>query len=400
MPSRKPITHNVLPADEPPHVALLVETSLASGRDILTGIARYVREHQPWLLFHEPRSLEEDLPGWLKTWKGQGIIARVQTPKMANALRKTRIPVVDVLGVVPTAGFPLVHVDDEAIGAMGAEHLLVRGFKHFAFLGIHGENWSEARSRAFIQHLERQGYQANVRKETRHQADDVSWEVHQSDLATWVRSLPKPVGIMVCSDQRGGQMLDACRRASALVPDQVAVIGVDNDQPLCSVCNPPLSSVWPNHSLVGYEAARILERLMSGDSNAPARTLTPPKKVVTRHSTDTLAIEDEMVASALRVIRDRACKGIRIDDISAMIGCSRSVLQRRFRSALGRSMHQELVTQRLNAARHLLIETSLPLMDIAERCGFRHQEYMGAVFKATIGQTPAQVRKQSEVAKG
>lgn len=378
-----------------PHVALLVETSFGSGRDILTGIARYVREHEPWLMFHEARSIDQKLPRWLKNWKGDGIIARVLTPAMARALRRTRIPVVDVLGVMPDAGFPLVHVDDEAIGKMAAEHLIVRGFKHFAFFGLDERNWSTARERAFVREARRHGIETSVRRVSPHQVDDDSWEVHQRDLAEWIASLPKPAGLMVCSDHRASHVLEACRRAGVRVPDEVAVIGVDNDQPLCNICNPPLTSVWPNHALVGYEAAGLLDQMMHGKKRVPARTLTPPKETVTRQSTDTLAVQDELVAKALHIIRERVCDAIRVDEIAALVGASRSVLQRRFRAALGRTINEELITQRVTTAQRLLLDTHLSLAEIAERCGFRHQEYMGVVFKAETKQTPAQFRSQA-----
>jgi LacI family transcriptional regulator len=380
---------------EPPQVALVVETSFGSGRDILTGIARYVREHETWLLFHEARSIDQELPPWLKSWKGHGIIARVFTPAMAAALRRTRLPVVDVLGVVPDAGFPLVHVDDEAIGVMAAEHLIVRGFKHFAFFGLEERNWSAARERAFVRHVKRHGCNTSVRRVSPRQVHDDSWEVHQHDLAGWISRLPKPAGLMVCSDHRASHVLEACRRAGVRVPDEVAVIGVDKDQPLCNICHPPLTSVWPNHTLVGYEAARLLDQMMQGKKRVPARTLTPPKETVTRQSTDTLAVQDELVAKALHIIRERVCDAIRVDEIAALVGASRSVLQRRFRTALGRTINQELITQLVTAAQRLLLDTHLPLAEIAERCGFRHPEYMGVVFKAETKQTPAQFRHQA-----
>jgi LacI family transcriptional regulator len=347
-------------------------------------------------MFHEARSINERLPRWLEKWKGDGIIARVLTPTMARALRRTRIPVVDVLGVVPDAGFPLVHVDDEAIGKMAAEHLIVRGFKHFAFFGLDERNWSSTRERAFVREAWRHGFATSVRHVSPSQVHDDSWEVHQRDLAEWIRSLPKPAGLMVCSDLRASHVLEACRRAGVRVPEEVAVIGVDNDQPLCNICNPPLTSIWPNHALVGYEAARILDDMMSGKKRLPARTLTPPKETVTRQSTDTLAVQDELVARALHIIRERVCDAIRVDEIAALVGASRSVLQRRFRAALSRTINEELITQRVTAAQRLLLDTHLSLAEIAERCGFRHQEYMGVVFKAETKQTPAQFRNQAQ----
>lgn len=387
MPRRPP-----LPPAGAPHVALLVETSLASGRDILTGIARYVSEHEPWLLFHEARGLEDRLPRWLQGWKGHGIIARVQSPSMVRALKQTGLPVVDVLGIVPRSGFPVVHVDDAAIGSMAADHLLDRGLRHFAFYGLEKENWSGAREEAFCATLRKHGCAVAVRRAKRHVLDDTTWERHQEELRRWIRTLPTPVGIMVCSDQRGSFVLEACRRAGVAVPGEAAIIGVDNDEPLCNVCHPPLTSVWPNHSLVGYEAAALLQKLMRGAATVPARITTPPKTIVTRQSTDTLAVKDEVVARALRAIRERACHRIRIDEVARSVGVSRSVLQRRFHAALGCTINEKLIAHRLETAKRLLMETDLTLPDIAERSGFQHPEYMAYVFQRQTGTSPARHR--------
>ncbi len=376
-----------------PRVALLVETSLASGRDILRGIARYVREHGPWSLYHEPHSLEEGLPRWLAGWGGDGIIVRVQTPQIAAAVKDTGIPAVDVLGVVPTAGLPLVHVDDRLVAVMAAEHLRERGFHHFAYFGIQGENWSERRREAFREAAGASTANFKTCELPRRALNRRAWESREDALADWVRGLPKPTGIMVCSDQVGQQLLEACRRAGVAVPDDVAVVGVDNDEPLCEVCHPPLSSVDAGHRAVGYEAAAALERSMRGERQTAGPRLVPPVGVVTRLSTDVLATGDRQVAAALRLIREQACSGLTAGDLVARVPVSRSVLQRRFRKELGRSLQEEIINVRVKRARQLLAETELPLAEVAERCGFKHQEYMGALFKARTGQTPAQYRK-------
>jgi len=380
----------------PPHVALLVETSLASGRDILRGIARYVRERSFWSLYHEPRSLEDAVPRWFQQWKGDGIIARIQTPAMAKAIRQTGIPTVDVLGVVEGIEFPLVHVDDVAISHRAAEHLLERGFRNHAFFGIEQENWSEQRCEAFRFKLESLGHCVSEYLVPRHEPADASWETQQEELAAWVAALSKPIGVMVCSDQRGVQFLDACRRAGVHVPDEVAVIGVDNDETLCDVSHPPLSSVWPDHARVGFDAAALLESLMRGGKAPTEPLLVPPRDVVTRLSTEVLAVKDRVISTALRLVREQACERIRVDAIAAQVGVSRSILQRRFRSMLGRTVHEELVMQRLKRAQQLLTGTDLPLLDVAERSGFQHQEYMTAVFKSHLGITPARFRKRGK----
>lgn len=199
----------------------------------------------------------------------------------------------------------------------------------------------------------------------------------------------------MCSDQRGAQFLEACRRASAAVPDEVAVISVDNDEPLCEVCNPPLSSVDAGHVQVGYEAAALLDRLLTGQARPDRPILIQPQGVVTRGSTDVLAIEDRKIAMVLRLIREHACTGIGVEALARQAGLSRSVQQRRFRALLQRTVHQEILSVRIKRACELLAQTDLPLVEIAERTGFKQQEYMGAVFKARLRRTPAQYRQDA-----
>ncbi len=376
-------------------MALLVETSLASGREILRGIARYIREHEAWALYHEPHSLEESGPRWLRRWKGDGIIARIQTRLMAKELAASRIPVVDVLGVVPNLPFPLVHVDNGAIARLAAEHLLERGFDRFGYFGIEGENWSEQRYASLCAAVAGVQREVPVYRLPRDARGRHSWERAEDKLARWVAALPKPTGILVCSDQRGPQFLEACRRADVSVPDEIAVIGVDNDEPLCEVCLPPLSSIEPGHQSVGYEAAALLDGLLRGLAPPKRPFLVEPQQIVTRMSTDVLAVADPRIGAALRLIREQAHTGLRVEAIAREVGLSRSVLQRRFRELLKRSVHQELLAARVKRARELLVRTDLTLAAVAARAGFKHQEYMGAVFRARLSKTPAQVRRES-----
>lgn len=378
-----------------PQVALIVETSLASGRDILSGVAQYVREHGPWAIYHEPRSLEEMVPRWLRRWQGDGIIARIQNRQIAKAVAEVGLPTVDVLGVVADCGFPLVHVDDEAIGRCGADHFLERGFRRFGFVSIEGENWSQLRYRSFANSVGDRGYHCELLQIARRSAKSGSWERFEVELATWVKRLPKPAGVMIASDQLGTAVLEACRRADAKVPDDVGVIGVDNDEPLCLVSDPPLSSIWPNHAQVGYEAAKLLDAMLQGQPPPAAPVYLSPGKVVTRLSTNTLAVEDRVVAAAARFIREQASEGINVEDVVRETGVCRSLLQRRFKDVFHHTVHDEIVRARLARAQELLRETDLPLLTIAEKSGFRHQEYMGAVFKQRLQTTPARYRIES-----
>ncbi len=374
-----------------PHVALLVETSLASGRDILRGITRYVREHDPWSLYIEPRGLETDLPGWLEHWKGDGIIARVQSPAMAARIRATGIPAVDVLGEVPGTGMPLVHVDDPRIAALATQHLRDRGFRSLAFVGMEGRTWSDARREAFCTLARSQRPEPRVFE---FPAQRLAWEDLEDRLAGWITALPKPVGVMLASDQLGPAFLEACRRAGVVAPGEVAVIGVDDDAPLCEVCDPPLSSVQAGHERVGYAAAELLGAWMNGRPPRGRPRWIEPEGVTTRLSTEVLAIADHQVAQALRLIREHATVGIDVDTIARQVGLSRSVLQRRFRQHLDHTVHDEILAARTRRACQLLAETDLPIAEIALRCGFNHQEYLGHVLRARLQTTPLRYRKQ------
>jgi len=378
-----------------PHVALIIETSLGSGRDILRGVARYVREHEPWALYHEPHGLEASVPQWLRRWNGDGIIARIQTRRIAQQLAASGIPVVDVLGVVPELAFPLVLVDNIAIARMAAEHLLERGFRRFGFFGIEGENWSEQRYAGFCAAVAPVQSEVPICRLPRDTKGRRSWERAEDDIARWIAALPKPAGVLICSDQRGSQFLEACRRAGVSVPNDIAVVSVDNDEPLCEVCLPPLSSVEPGHLNVGYQAAALLDSMLRGGSASRKPLHVQPLETVTRQSSDTLAVADSRVGMALRLIRENAPSGMRIDDIAREVGLSRSVLQRRFRATLHCSIHQEILNVRIRHARELLATTEISLAAVAEQAGFKHQEYLGAVFRARVGKTPAQVREDA-----
>ena len=380
-----------------PHVALLIETSLISGREILRGVARYMQEHGPWTIYHEPRSLEAEAPAWLKTWRGDGLIVRLNNRRLADAVRRTRLPAVDVLGVVDNEEVPLVHVSNGVIGKTAAEHLLERGLRQFAFCGYADLNWAQQRRQAFVETIAAAGYRCRGYRFPHGTRSDSSWESQQERLAAWIRRLPKPIGIMACYDPVGQRVLDACQRAGIVVPEQAAVIGVDNDETVCEVCNPPLSSVIANHARVGYEAAGLLDRLIRGRKRPLQPLYIEPLGIATRFSTDTLAVGDRDVADALAIIRNHACDGLTVRDVVAQVSISYSAMKDRFARIIGRPMHDEIVFTQLRRAKELLSQSDLPLRQIARMAGFRHQEYMGVVFRNKIGKTPQQYRREAQI---
>ncbi|MBN2292885.1 MAG: substrate-binding domain-containing protein [Pirellulales bacterium] len=219
------------------------------------------------------------------------------------------------------------------------------------------------------------------------------WDEDQERLAEWVHSLTMPAGIMCCNDVRGQQVLDACHRVHIAVPEEIAVVGVDNEKVLCKLCDPPLSSVAPNPERIGYEAAELLDQLISGKSPGSEERLIPPLYVVTRQSSDTLGIDDTDVASALRFIRENACVGATVEDVVRHVAISRSQLERRFRKYLNHSPHTEIRIVQVKRVKELLMDTDLSLSAIARQAGYVHSEYMSVVFKRLTGQTPGEFRR-------
>jgi LacI family transcriptional regulator len=382
---------------EVPHVAMIVETSTVFGRGILRGISHYVRENGPWSIYLEQRSIYDPAPRWLKDWPGDGIISRAAYPELARLVSSLGIPTVDLQEQVLELDLPRIVNDNEAVGRMAAEHFLERGFSHFGFLGHTGLDWSEGRREGFERRLEAAGFRCDAFRSGRAQRryHQRSWEEEQNHVAAWLRGISKPAGVLACNDFRAVQLLDACLRAGVAVPEQVAVLGVDNEEFACEMTNPPLSSVATNPLHIGYEAASLLDRLMRGGKIYERQIAVPPSGIVTRRSTDVSAIADPLVADAVQFIRQNACRGINVEDVLAHLAVSRSVLQRRFRVELNKTIHDVIFTARVDRVKELLATTSLSREEIARRTGFRHPEYMSAAFKELTGGTMREYRKKN-----
>ncbi|RYG49646.1 DNA-binding transcriptional regulator [bacterium] len=375
-----------------PHVALIVETSVVYGREILRGISRYLETHARWSVFLDERELDAPPPDWLFDWEGDGVILRSTTPELARSLRERKLVVVDLNDRHGDLGLPRISSDMEALGRAAAEHLVRRGYAHLAYCGFEGEVWCGARLEGVRQIAE----PCSVLRTSWQGLREHSWQEERDLIARWLEGLPRPLGIVACNDVRGHHVLDACRSLGLAVPEEVAVVGVDNAETFCALCDPPLSSVVPDAQRIGYEAADLLERLMAGKPS-PARTLlVSPRGVVTRQSTDSVAISDPVVAKAVRFIRENAHHPIGVEDVLARTNVSRSTLERRFRAALGRSPHDEIGRCRLKRVKKLLRETDWPIARIAEETGHDHAEYLMVQFKRETGKTPTQWRNDDE----
>jgi LacI family transcriptional regulator len=377
-----------------PKVALLIESSRAYGRGLLRGIAAYSRTHRPWSIYVEPHGLEQPTPQWIRTWDGDGILARVTDRATADLLLATGIPTIDLRGALEDSGLPLVGLDSPAAARLAFEHLRDRGFKNVAFCGVQPGQYRflDQRGVEFERLAKKDSCWFSSFPSAGESGSAPNWDDEQRRMADWVDKLRKPVGILACHDDRGHQLLNACREADVAVPDDVSVVGVDNDEVLCELSSPPLSSVDSNTTQIGYKAAELLDQMMVGKIELSGTTLIPPAGVVARRSTDVLAIDDRQIAAAMRFIREHACDGINVEDVLEYSGLSRSTLDRRFASVFGHSPSDEIVRVKIERVKQLLVATSYPLQRVADLAGFEHSEHMGSLFRRKTGQTPGEFR--------
>ena len=376
-------------------VALLIETSSAYGRRILEGIGRSMRIHHDWSVYLEERDLFNELPNWLENWKGDGIISRAWSPQLQEWADAYSTPIVELTDRREDELNPHLRSSDSSIGKLAAQHFLERGFRSFGFAGFAQESWSKRRMEAFrdsvsdfpISYYDSEWLGPAARP----------WPDLLEELAAWIEQLPKPAGIFACNDIRGRQVVDACSQMQINVPDDIAVVGVDNDELLCNICNPPLSSVFPNAERLGFRAAELLKSIMAGDPWPQEPINIEPLGVVTRASSDVVAVTDKELSHALQYIRENACLGISVDAVAKKTGVSRSTLERKVRRYLSRTPQEQIRHVQIQRAQELLQTSELSVEEIAHLCGFEHVEYLHVVFKRLTQTTPGQFRKQSKL---
>lgn len=382
-----------------PHVAILIETSREYGRGLLRGVSQYIKEHRPWSIYFLPQGLGDPPPLWLSRWQGDGILVRINDRRMGKAVVDTGLPVVDLRNTMVDIRVPRLGPDNFAVSKLAFEHLLDRGFRHFGFWSVsRGKIWFfDARCKYFKKLVEEAGYtyhEFRLRVRSRRTA---TWEQEQEQIADWLGGLPKPIGIMTGNDDIGLQMLDACLRAGVEVPDDVAVVSVDNDEYLCNLSNPSLTSIDVNLEQIGYEAAALLDKIMAGGKPAKEYTELQPKGVVVRESTDVLAIDNADVVTALRFIRKHACDPISVEQVVQKVAVSRSTLERLFKKLLGRSPKEEIVRVQINRAKDLLAYSNLSLSVVAQKSGFSTFSHFSNTFRKQMGLIPREYRKQFKV---
>ncbi len=371
-----------------PHIALLIETSTTTGCDTIRGISEYARINGPWIFYLRSGGLIQKLPT-LSEWQCDGVIARIETQSLADDLLKRKIPVVYIAGKEQPQ-WPFIGTCPESISQRIAEYFLDRGFRRFAYYGFKKEYWSLKRESSFVDIINSRRYPCEVF----HDSLTLPMPRKEEKLGQWLESLVKPVAIMTCDDPHGREIIDVCRIRGIEVPEEVSVCGVDNDEMVCTMSTPPLSSLPINTHRIGYEAAAMLHTMLQGKPGHDIRDIAP-LPVKTRQSTDLLAIEDPIVAEAVSIIRQEAQSGMSVKDILRRIPTSRRTLENHFLVALGRTPHEEIRRVQLARAIDLLLHTDLKTSEVARLSGFVNAQYLNNVFQQHFSQTPAAYRRNN-----
>jgi LacI family transcriptional regulator len=387
-----------LPRNKVKRVAVLVETSTTWGRAVLRGINSWRLGHGPWEIFVEARGIEEHLhvpPGW----RGDGVIARVASPQMARELRALKIPVVNVSAIEfpGVKFFPRVCTDFNSSARLAAKYFLERGFRHFGYFGLIGLDYVKRHREVFAETVKESGGSFTWLGVRPMAGAEPDWRLDLASLGEWLKQQPRPLAVLCWNASSAREIVFACHEVGLPVPEEVAVLSQADDEALCETALVPVSGISVSGQGIGHRAAELLDSIMSG-RRAPAKpVLISPHGIVTRQSTDTLAVADQAVAKALNFLRQNSHRPIKVNELAGPAGVSRRVLERRFVDLLGRTPADEIRRAHLDRARQLLIETDCPIADVAELSGFGSQAYFADAFRRQFEATPFAFRRKNRV---
>ena len=384
-------------------IAVAVERASAYGRNFICGVAEVAEQAPEWnLALIDPTATTE------KAYAGyDGWICRVTDEHMANALKRCGCPVVDCLCAVETPEFATIRTDAVRIGQLAAEHFLSRRFTNFAFCGYRHATFSDRRRNAFFGCLRDSGFQPAIYRpplRPTHQfgvdfllGDRTEAPPDADDLSGWLIRLPKPVGVFCCDDLRAFQLSMLCKSLGLAIPDDIAILGVDDDPVYCMFSTPRLSSIDPDATAIGRTAFLTLLQMMTNAKKVPnaPQLMIPPKGVVERESTNIYPNAPRWFADAVSFIHCNAIKGISASDVFKHVGFSRTLVEQVFRENSSSSVQKMIAKTRLNEAKKLLDTTSLPVKEVATLSGFSTLEYLSHAFAAETGLSPSAWRERN-----
>ncbi|HEY8936914.1 MAG TPA: DNA-binding transcriptional regulator [Cyclobacteriaceae bacterium] len=379
-------------------VILLTDFSEEYFKNLLRGITKYSKEHGPWIFcqmpsfYRETKGIEGIL-NWAKEWGANGIIGQFYNDSNVSKIMKAGIPVIAQDFKERFTDIPNISGDYVAAGKMGAEYFLRKGFKHFAFYGFKDIVWSRERGEGFENTLKQEGHEVHYFEHKKSRSREL-WYYKPSSLSKWLKSLPKPIAIMTCDDNQGQHITQACRHSGIRIPEEVAVLGVDNDETICNLSDPPLSSISLDAEKGGYEAARLLHQMMKSKKKTYYDILVKPTQVITRHSTDIYATNDNHISSTLRYIHQNIDSNLKVEQILKQVPLSRRSLEKRFQEITGYPVYKYIYNLRIEKFAQRLLETDKTVFEIAIEIGLDDGKNISRSFKKVKGCTPQEYRQK------
>jgi LacI family transcriptional regulator len=382
-------------------VAILYPASVPWFAHCLDGIRRYARDHGEWQIISSPPTLSgaEESALTLRSmrgWKGDAIIVASNDQRELRQARRMAIPVVNLAGGLRGPyGVPRVMVNHFAAGRMAAEHLLGRGLRHLAFFGWSNLWYSEERQRGFFERAEEAGVKCAAFLQRSGEEADMSWPKRVARPAKWLAALPRPTGIFAVQDYRAQFLVEVCEEAKLRIPEDIALVGMDNDETVCEHSVPTITSVSRNSERIGWEAMALLDRMTHGEPAPTEDLLLEPDRVVARQSTEGIFCTDPLVRRAVQVIRERLHAQVNVADLAERLGVSKRTLEMRFRDTAGSSPHEFLTRLRVERAQALMhVPEKRTVKRIALECGFGTAATVYAAFRRHTGESPGSFRRK------
>jgi LacI family transcriptional regulator len=384
-----------------PKITLLIDLSATPGRNLMRGIARYARIYGPWQLNHIASDFYDASPQQAHISKilaeiiknSDGII--MLEPDVQDFSKNLDIPVIIASAIRDTkvSAKPTVLTNSRKIGEMGAKYFIQKGFKNLAFCGFRKMLWSEHRGKYFTDAARKAGIKTFTNKLTYPQRERFK-DSNLERIGQWIRQLPKPLGIMACNDSCGKFIIDSCRRISIPVPDEVAVLGVDNDDILCDLTYPSLSSISLNTEKGGFESAALLDKIIKGIAVDTQMILIEPVGVQERQSTDIIAVDDKIVSDIIHYIKRNSKQLLQVSDIINKFHISRKSLYKKFNENLSTSVYRQIRRIKVEEICRMLVETDKSIKEIALEFGFYNVDHIARFFCKEKGLTPTQYRNE------
>ena len=374
---------------------------------LMDGISEFIRDKGDWQLIIWPDSSLKSL-AFLKKRGCKGAFVSSQTATKAKELLQIGMPVVAVSTLETMLNLPYVSANSKQVAEMASDYLLKKKFKNFAFFGLTQAKWSNERLEHFSDNLSKAGFKVDVFNEKQipvindfmpftRQWITMTLSTGQSKLIKWLEELPKPAAILASCDIFACHLINVAQEAGINIPDGIAILGVNNDQAICNICDPPLSSIALNFKKAGYNAAKLLDKLISGQETMQGQCIEiPPTHIETRGSTDVFAIDDSDIVQAMRYIRENSNKPLQVNEIATNACMSKRSLQLKFHKVIGRSIHEEIIQAHFDNAKILLVDTNLPIDEVAVRSGFHYTSNMRRAFKEITGLLPQKYRQMHQ----